>query len=302
MPPQSGPETVMAMKIGMLAVVNEYSVDPATLARKAEALGFESLWLPDHPVMPVHTTTPLPETPPGKGEIPDHYSRMCDPFVAMAMAAAATTRLNVATGVCLVPERNPIVTANEIATLDHFSDGRVLFGIGGGWLKEESELMGADFPHRWTQTKEYIQAMRELWTKDEASFEGKYVKFPPVRLYPKPSNKGGPPVLIGSKDRNALRWVARWGDGWCPIFYSPAEMKTHLARLREECDAVGRDFERLDIAIFKRELRGDRAAVRDGLKAYEEAGVHRFVLMLIGSRLDAKSYGSELERLAALYL
>ena len=122
---QSRPDAVMTMKIGMLTVVNEYSVDPATLARKAEALGFESLWLPDHPVMPVHTTTPLPETPPGKGEIPDHYSHMCDPFVAMAMAAAATTRLKVATGVCLVPERNPILTANEVATLDHFSGGRV---------------------------------------------------------------------------------------------------------------------------------------------------------------------------------
>src|ERR1700674_82480 len=101
---------MMTMKIGMLAVVNEYSVDPATLARKAEALGFESLWLPDHPVMPVHTTTPLPSTPPGKGEIPDHYSPMCDPLIPTSIAAAATTHLKVATGVCLVPERNPIVT------------------------------------------------------------------------------------------------------------------------------------------------------------------------------------------------
>ncbi len=144
------------MKIGMLAVLNEHSVDPATFARRAEALGFESIWLPDHPVMPAHTSTPLPETPPGKGEIPEHYSRMCDPFVAMAMAAGATTRLMVGTGVCLVPERNPMLTAKEVATLDAFSNGRVLFGIGAGWLKEESELLGADYPHRWTQTREYI--------------------------------------------------------------------------------------------------------------------------------------------------
>jgi len=227
------------------------------------------------------------------------------------MMAAVTTRLKVGTGVCLVPERHPLITANEIATIDAFSDGRVLFGIGAGWLKEESEILGGDFPHRWSQTREYIQAMRELWTKDEASFEGKYVNFPPIRLYPKPANKGGPPVLIGSKDRNALRWVARWGDGWCPIFYSPAEMKTHLAHLREECDAVGRDFASLDITIFKRELRGDRAAVQAGLKEYEDAGVHRFVLMLVGERLKkpdqddsdrTESYGDELERLAALYI
>jgi probable F420-dependent oxidoreductase len=285
----------------MLAVVNEYSVDPAALARKAETLGFESLWLPDHPVMPVHTTTPLPETPSGKGEIPDHYSRMCDPFVAMAMAAAATTHLNVATGVCLVPERNPILTANEIATLDHFSGGRVLFGIGGGWLKEESELLGADFPHRWTQTKEYIAAMRELWTKDEASFEGKYVKFPAVKLYPKPARKGGPPVLIGSKDKNALRWVAQWGDGWCPILLSPTQMKAELGKLRDECTKAGRDYSTLDLTIM-RTLRGNRAEVQAGLRQYEDLGVHRLVIMMIANRLGPDNYAAELERQVSLYV
>ncbi|MBF6561055.1 MAG: TIGR03619 family F420-dependent LLM class oxidoreductase [Candidatus Binataceae bacterium] len=289
------------MKIGILAVVNEHSVGPANLARKAEALGFESLWLPDHPVMPVHTTTPLPETPPGKGEIPDHYSHMCDPFIAMSMAAAATTKLMVATGVCLVPERNPIITANEVATLDAFSKGRVLFGIGAGWLKEESEMLGADFPHRWTQTKEYIAAMRELWTKEEASFAGKYVNFPLVRLYPKPARKGGPPVLIGSKDKNALRWVAQWGDGWCPILYSPAEMKTHLGKLREECTKAGTSYDRLDLTIM-RALRGNRAEVQEGLRQYAELGIHRFVVMMIANRLNDDNYAAELERIASLYI
>jgi probable F420-dependent oxidoreductase len=290
------------MKIGFLTVVNERSADPVSLARKAEELGFESAWVPDHAIIPVHTSTPLPETQPGQGGIPEVYAHMCDPFIAMSMMAAVTTRLKIGTGVCLIPERHPLITANEVATLDAFSEGRVLLGIGAGWLKEESEILGGDFPHRWSQTREYIQAMRELWTKDEASFEGKYVKFPPVKLYPKPARKGGPPVLIGSKDRNALRWTARWGDGWCPIFYSPAEMKTHLGKLREECAAVKWDFAQLDITIFKRELRGDRAAVRAGLREYEEAGVHRFVLMLIASRLDRQSYAAELERLAALYI
>jgi probable F420-dependent oxidoreductase len=289
------------MKIGILAVVNENSVGPATLARKVEALGFESLWLPDHPVMPVHTTTPLPETPPGKGEIPDHYSHMCDPFIAMAMAAAATTKLKVATGVCLIPERNPIITANEVATLDAFSDGRLLFGIGGGWLKEESEMLGADFSHRWTQTKEYIAAMRELWSKEEASFEGKYVKFPPVRCYPKPAQKGGPPILIGSKDKNALRWVAQWGDGWCPILYSPAEMKTQLGKLRDECAKAGKNYERLDLTIM-RTLRGNRDEVQGGLRQYENIGVHRFVVMMIANRLGDDNYAAEIERIASLYI
>jgi probable F420-dependent oxidoreductase len=290
------------MKIGILFTVNEHSIDPAALARKMEQLGFDSLWVPDHPVMPVHTTTPLPETQPGQGAIPDVYSHMCDPFVAMAIAAGATTRLNVATGVCLVPERNPLLTANELATLDHFSDGRVLFGIGAGWLKEESEMLGADFPHRWTQTKEYIAAMRELWTKEEASFHGKYVDFSPVRLYPKPARCGGPPVLIGSKDKNALRWTAQWGDGWCPIFLSPDAMRSELNKLRAECDKAGRDFSQLDITIMRREFRGDRAAIQTGLRQYEDAGVHRFVIMLVGARMDAARYASELERLASLYV
>ena len=192
------------MKIGLLVAPNERSANPADLARAAEALGFESLWMPDHSVMPVHTATPLPETRPGEGGIPEIYYHMCDPFVAMAMAAAATTRLMVATGVLLVPERNPLLTANELATLDRFSGGRVILGIGAGWLREESEILGVDFAHRWTQTREYVAAMRELWTKDEASFDGRYIKFPPVRCYPKPARKGGPPVIIGSKDKNAL--------------------------------------------------------------------------------------------------
>ncbi|HKV53974.1 MAG TPA: LLM class F420-dependent oxidoreductase [Candidatus Binataceae bacterium] len=290
------------MKIGILIAVNESTADPATLARKMEQLGFESMWVPDHPVLPVHTTTPLPESPPGQGQIPEGYSHISDPFIAMAMAAGATTRLNVATGVCLVPERNPLLTANELASLDHFSDGRVLFGIGAGWLKEESEMLGVDFPHRWSQTREYIAAMRELWTKDEASFEGKFAKFPPVRLYPKPSRKNGPPILIGSKDKNALRWTARWGDGWCPIFLSAEAMRAELKKLRDECDKAGTDFGRLDITIMKRERRGDRAAVQASLREYEDVGVHRFVIMQIGGRLDTQNYSSELERFASMYV
>ena len=290
------------MKIGILFTVNEYTVDPANLARKMEALGFESLWIPEHAMIPVHTTTPLPESPPGQGQIPEVYSHICDPFVAMALAAGATTRLKVATGVLLVPERNPLIPANEAATLDHFSDGRLMLGIGAGWLKEESEILGGDFPHRWTQTKEYIAAMRELWTKDEASFAGKYVNFPPVRLYPKPARKGGPPILIGSKDKHALRWVAQWGDGWCPIFLPPPLLREELGKLRGECDRVGRDFNQLDITIMKRELRGDRTSVQSGLREYQDAGAGRFVIMSIGSRMTQTSYEAELERLASLYV
>jgi probable F420-dependent oxidoreductase len=290
------------MKIGLLVSPNERSANPADLARAAEALGFESLWLPDHSVMPVHIATALPEARPGESGIPEMYYHICDPFVAMAMAAAATTRLLVATGVLLVPERNPLLTANELATLDRFSGGRVLLGIGAGWLREESEILGADFDHRWTQTREHVAAMRELWNKDEASFDGRYVRFPPVRCYPKPARKGGPPVLIGSKDKNALRWVARWGDGWCPIFLSPAQLKEDLGKLRAECAAAATDFERMDITIMRRELRGGRAEVQAGLEQYAAAGAHRFVVMMMDARLRPENCQAELNRLASLYV
>lgn len=190
-----------------------------------------------------------------------------------------------------MPERNPL-----------FSGGRVLLGIGAGWPREESEILGADFAHRWTQTREYVAAMRELWTKDEASFEGRYVKFPPVRCYPKPARKGGPPVLIGSKDKNALRWVARWGDGWCPIFLTPAQLRDELGKLRAECVAAGSDFERKDITIMRREMRGERAEVQAGLGQYAAAGAHRFVVMMLEAGLRPENYQAELRRLASLYV
>ena len=177
-----------------------------------------------------------------------------------------------------------------------------MLGIGAGWLKEESEILGADFSHRWSQTKEYVSAMRELWTKPEASFSGRYVNFPPVRMYPKPAQAGGPPILIGSKDKNALRWVARWGDGWCPIFLSPPVLRDELTKLKGECEKARRDFDRLDITIMKRELRGDRASVQSGLREYEAAGAHRFVIMQIGARMTSATYEAELERLADLYV
>ncbi|MGH7932804.1 MAG: LLM class flavin-dependent oxidoreductase, partial [Candidatus Binataceae bacterium] len=148
------------MKIGAIFVFHETTPRPGEFAAEMERLGFESLWVPEHPIMPVDPKTPFP----AGGPIPDVYQRMSDQFLCLAMAAATTTKLRMATGITLVPEHNPIVLAKQIATLDHFSGGRFIFGIGAGWLREESELLGVDFPHRWTQTTEYIAAMRELWS------------------------------------------------------------------------------------------------------------------------------------------
>ena len=152
------------------------------------------------------------------------------------MAAAVTKTLKLATGICLVPEHEPLALAKQFATLDSYSGGRVLFGIGAGWLREESDLFGVDFPHRWTETAEIVAAMRKLWTEDAPSFDGKYVKFPAVKSLPKPAQKSGPPVLIGSLDKNALKRVAKWADGWCPIALNAAQLKTRIDELKRECD------------------------------------------------------------------
>ena len=164
------------MKIGIFSFETGYSLDTAVLAKRAEELGFESFWVPEHAVIPVKTARPFAGSP--DGIIPDHYAQIVDPFVALARASAVTQTIKLGTGVCLVPERNPLLLAKEIATLDHFSGGRFIFGIGAGWLQEETEIMGGNFPHRWTQTRDAILAMKELWTKDEAEYHGEYYDFP----------------------------------------------------------------------------------------------------------------------------
>src|SRR4029434_7542114 len=160
------------MKIGVNMTLSSRSIDVAVLAHKAESLRSESLWLPEHPIIPVHVTTRYQGSP--DGAIPPSMRDIADPFVALARASAVTTTLKLGTGICLVPERNPLLLAKEIATLDHFSGGRLLFGIGAGWLREETEIMGGNFPHRWGQTREAVQVMKEIWSKDEAEFHGKF--------------------------------------------------------------------------------------------------------------------------------
>src|SRR5499433_3047019 len=167
------------MKLGVLMFPTRHPIDVAVVARQAEALGFDSLWLGEHPVMPVHSTLPFPGSPDGR--IPDAYSWFVDPFVALARASGVTTRLKLGTGITLVPERHPLLLAKEISTLDLFSGGRFLFGIGTGWHREESTIMGGDFDHRWGQTREAVLVMKELWTQAEAEYHGKWYDFPLVR-------------------------------------------------------------------------------------------------------------------------
>jgi probable F420-dependent oxidoreductase len=206
---------------------------------------------------------------------------MVDPFVGLALAAAATKTIGLGTGICLVPERHPIVLAKEVATLDHYSGGRFIFGIGAGWLRDESEIMGVDFKRRWPITREYIRAMKELWTRPEASFDGEFIKFPPVKCNPKPARKPHPPVHIGAggiganMDR-ALRDTVAIGDGWAPLGLAPEALATELGKLNKLCTEAGRDFTKLEITMYAPRTDGDPKRIRE---QYHEAGAHRLVFL-----------------------
>src|SRR3984893_7867263 len=180
------------MNIGFLMAATTQSGDLAEIARTAEALGYESLWIPEHPVIPVAMTTRFPAAADGK--LPDHYARWVDPFVALTVAATVTKKIKLATGICLLPEREPLITAKVIASLDYYSNGRVMIGAGAGWLKEETEAMGAKFGYRWRRMRETVEAMRVLWTQSEAAYQGELVRFPAVRCDPMPMQKPYPPI------------------------------------------------------------------------------------------------------------
>src|SRR5881296_3520479 len=181
------------MHYGVVMFPTEYAMAPDELARALEERGFESVWFPEHTHIPASRRSPWP----GGGELPRDYWSSYDPFVALMAAGAATRRLRLGTGICLVIERDPITMAKEVASLDHISRGRVLFGIGGGWNAEEMANHGTDFGVRWQILRERITAMKEIWTQDEAEFHGKYVNFDPMWSYPKPVQKPYPPILMG---------------------------------------------------------------------------------------------------------
>jgi probable F420-dependent oxidoreductase len=235
------------MKVGVSLIISSRSIDITRIAQKADALGFESLWLPEHPVIPVQVASRYPGSP--DGAIPAFMNDLIDPFIGLAQAAAVTQTIKLGTAICLVPERNPLLLAKEIATLDHVSRGRFIFGIGAGWLQEETEIMGGNFAHRWSQTREAILAMKELWSKDEAEYHGTFYDFPPVRSFPKPSQRPHPPILLGGVARNVFKRVIAWGDGWLPIGSTPEQVKKGRATLDELAAAAGRDPHTIDVTV-----------------------------------------------------
>ena len=225
------------MKFGAFMFPTDYAINAAELAKALEDRGFESMFLPEHTHIPASRITPWP----GGADLPKEYSHTLDPFVALGAAAAVTTKLKLATGICLVVERDPITLAKEVASLDHISGGRVLFGIGGGWNKEEMENHGTEYGTRWSLMKERVEAMKEIWTKDEAEYHGKFVDFDPIWSWPKPVQTPHPPVIVGGDGARTLQRVVRYGDEWMPILRRDTDhFRGRIAELNELAAQAGR--------------------------------------------------------------
>jgi probable F420-dependent oxidoreductase len=280
------------MSIGTSVPLPAYTIDPAFMAKKAEELGFESIWYAEHPAVPVHSNSPFPST---GGEIPWTYSHFTDPYIALARASGVTSTIKLGTGITLVPERNPLVLAKEIASLDLFSGGRFLFGIGTGWLREETEIFGGDFEHRWTQTREAIEVMKELWAHEAAEYHGRYFDFPPVRSFPKPAQTPHPPIIIGGMAKNVLRRIVAHADGWLPNRITPAEVETSRGQLDAMAKEAGRDPKSISISVYGQAP--DRTLVHSLLSA----GADRVVVRPEHVNTEAEM-GEQLERMAEAVL
>ncbi|MFL5883584.1 MAG: LLM class F420-dependent oxidoreductase, partial [Thermoleophilaceae bacterium] len=225
------------MDIGIAMFPTEYAIAPGELGVLLEERGFDSLWFPEHTHIPASRKTPYP----GGGELPREYSWTYDPFVALMAVASATTRLRVGTGICLIIERDPITTAKEVASLDRLSGGRFLFGVGAGWNREEMENHGTDPRRRFSLMRERVEAMKEIWTSDEAGYHGEHVDFDPIWSWPKPAQKPHPPVLIGGAGEKVLERVVRFGDGWLPQPPREKDLPGRMAELRRRAEEAGRE-------------------------------------------------------------
>jgi probable F420-dependent oxidoreductase len=238
--------TAGIMKIGVYVFVTDYSMSIVELARALEERGFESLFVPEHTHIPASGSS----RGAGGPELPRHYSHMLDPFVSLAAAAATTTRLRLGTGICLLTEHDPIVTAKAVASLDLVSNGRFEFGIGAGWNAEEMENHGTVFETRFRLMVDRAKAMKAIWTNDEASYEGEFARFKRIWSWPKPVQKPHPPILLGGNTKHTLRRVMDFGDGWFPFAQGGLDPQVGMQRLREAAEEAGRDVRTVSTTLF----------------------------------------------------
>jgi probable F420-dependent oxidoreductase len=276
------------VKFGLSIFPTAETMQPAALGRLAEEYGFESLWFPEHTHIPVSRETPYP----AGGDLPDEYSRIYDPFIGLTAAAAATERLIVGTGICLIVERDPITTAKEVATIDRVSDGRFMFGVGAGWNREEMANHGTEPRTRFGLMRERLEAMVEIWTNDEASYHGRHVDFDPIWSWPKPVQRPHPPILVGGNSDGALDRVVDLADGWIPNPETRlSELPGRIGELQNRAATAGRDRIPVTFYAVKPEA--------DALRRYAEAGVDRAVFYLpSGTPEQVSEYAGFLATLA----
>ena len=277
------------MKFGVFMFTTDQTMPITDLARAAEERGFESLWVPEHVHLPVQRRSHRPGTPSDE-ILPEMYFRLYDPFVALAMAAAVTSDLKLATGICLITEHEPLDLAKRVASLDRLSNGRFVFGIGAGWLAEEMEALGTPFEQRWAVTQERIAAMKALWRDGEAAYHSALVEIPRTVLKPTPIQQPHPPIYIGATTRWARQRVVDWADGWMPNRTAPEGIVEGIADLRRRAQEAGRDPDSIPTSVF--------GADPDALGAYERAGAECCIFRLQTATADVVV--PELDRLAGL--
>jgi probable F420-dependent oxidoreductase len=240
------------MQIGFFAVGIGPSADPELLALTARAVehcGFHSLWTGEHVVLVSQYASKYPYSQDGRMPLPTTKVDFLDPFATLTFAAAHTKTVRLGTGICLVPEHNPVVLAKQVASLDKLSGGRFDFGVGIGWLAEEFAAVGVPWERRADRTREYLKAMKLLWTEDEPEFTGEFCRFPKVCSYPKPVQKPHPPIIFGGESAPALRRVGEVGNGWFGVNVTPEDAKTKIARMRQYAQAAGRDPGKLHFTV-----------------------------------------------------
>ena len=264
------------MLIGVSMFATDYAIRIDDLAREAEARGFESLWVPEHTHIPSSRRTPWP----GGAELPREYSHTYDPFVALMFAAAVTSTIKIGTGICLVIERDTITMAKEIASLDRLSGGRFLFGIGGGWNAEEMEHHGTVFKTRFRKMVEQVQALKTIWTQDEAEFHGDFVNFDALWSWPKPLQQPHPPIFLGGETSYTLQRVVDHCDGWLPRSRRPELVLQGISEIKERAAKAGRDVK--TISITASGAPGDPKLV----DSFREAGCDRCIFSLPSAERD----------------
>ena len=275
------------MQTGFIAVGLGFMAEPEALslaAQLAEQVGFHSIWAPEHIVLLDEYASKYPYSPDGRSP---HATQVdiLDPFSALTFVAAQTETIRVGTGICLVPERNPLTTAKEVATLDKLSGGRFDFGVGVGWLEEEFTALGVPWSRRGARTREYLQVMKNLWTEEETAFEGEFCSFPSIRSYPKPIQKPHPPIIFGGESEPALKRSGEVGDGSFWINVSVADAKSKIDKVKGYARVAGRNPDALHFSISPPGMGSSTS--RDDLKRLQDAGVTQIIVGSLPADLQA---------------